>query len=347
MKLSVVIPTKDRHESLSRLLASLASQSCKPQQIVIVTGSSDKEDIVEVISQYPGIEASVIESQASVCIQRNKGIDLSDGDHLFLCDDDIELPSNYLQEITEYIQSSHAGAVSGLVIQPDDAGHWRSQYPPSRLSGLLWRFLFQLSVWGEVDQIKTNVLGRVFLSSLKSFYRWRANTFTWAGWPLITDFSGPVFHTTIYNLGACVVRRDWLIDSRFDETLDAHGIGDNYGVAIGFPSLQAIHVLTRVKAHHHLEQSNRLDLSISYFRRIVALDYFLKLSKRFGITNRFMLRWSIVGSLIASCVRRDWLRLRVNKNLLYTLCLGANPYFVARLENRRIVEIANSIIESR
>ena len=52
MKLSVVIPTKDRHESLSRLLASLASQSYKPQQIVIVTGSSDKQDIVEVISQY-------------------------------------------------------------------------------------------------------------------------------------------------------------------------------------------------------------------------------------------------------------------------------------------------------
>ena len=189
MKLSVVIPTKDRHGSLSRLLASLVSQTYKPRQIVIVTGSSDKQDIVEVVSQYPGIEASVVESQASVCIQRNKGIDVSDGDHILLCDDDIELPSNYLQEITEYIQSSHAGAVSGLVIQPDDSGLWRSQYPPSRLLALLWRFFFQLSVWGEVDQIKTNAVGRVFLSSLKSFYRWRANTFTWAGWPLITDFS--------------------------------------------------------------------------------------------------------------------------------------------------------------
>jgi hypothetical protein len=37
------------------------------------------------------------------------------------------------------------------------------------------------------------------------------------------------------------VRRQWLIRSPFDEVLDPHGIGDNYGVAFGFPS--KIHVL--------------------------------------------------------------------------------------------------------
>src|SRR6185295_17891110 len=96
-----------------------------------------------------------------------------------------------------------------------------------------------------------------------------------AGWPVITDFSGDFFITPVYGLGASVVGREWLLLSPYEELLDRHGIGDNYGVAMSFP-VTGIHVLNNAFVYHHQEPANRLQRPLQYLRRVFALDYFIR-----------------------------------------------------------------------
>ena len=86
-------------------------------------------------------------------------------------------------------------------------------------------------------------------------------------------FSGEYFITPLYSLGAALIPKSWLIKSPFDEFLDPHGIGEHYGVIAGFPS-QKIHVLNNAFVYHHHEEANRLQKSLQYYRRVLALDYY-------------------------------------------------------------------------
>src|SRR5690606_21956500 len=97
----------------------------------------------------------------------------------------------------------------------------------------LWKYIFGLSVWGAIK------CGPAWL---KRCYNRKGNHITKAGWPVITQMSGEFYITPVYTLGASLVKRDWLLQSPFDEVLDRNGIGDNYGVAMGFPEM-GIHIV--------------------------------------------------------------------------------------------------------
>jgi hypothetical protein len=164
---------------------------------------------------------------------------------------------------------------------------------------------------------------------VKTFYRNRNNTFTLAGWPLVTQVNGDYFRTAIFGLGAALVRREWLVAFPFDEILDVHGIGDNYGVAVNFPGDLPIVVLRRVSAIHHRSDINRLPATTAYYRRILALHYFMSRSTRFTWFNRLMLLWSILGNLIPQVVHLDFNRARTTLKAGLLISTGRNPFLVA------------------
>ena len=50
-KLTIGIPTHNRHESLKRLLESIAAQSSPPSEVIIVTNSHDSK-VTEMTENY-------------------------------------------------------------------------------------------------------------------------------------------------------------------------------------------------------------------------------------------------------------------------------------------------------
>ncbi len=71
--IAFVVPTKDRPDDLRKFLISIASQTRKPDQLIIVDGSSP--DIRHVIEEFPGLEIDYVRVYPpSLSKQRNAGM---------------------------------------------------------------------------------------------------------------------------------------------------------------------------------------------------------------------------------------------------------------------------------
>jgi glycosyltransferase involved in cell wall biosynthesis len=321
ISISVVIPTCNRKQSLLRLLASLNNSTYIIHEVIIVDAGSD--GVLETdFTLFTKLTIKHLHTHPSVCAQRNIGINEAVGDWIFLCDDDIEVPSEYLIQLTDHISvHSDAGALTGIVLQLEE-GKWIGQYQVSSSLRLFWHFIFQLSIWGELAINNKNWIS----SKLVLYYKKRGNHISKAGWPVVSDFSGEYFKTPIYGLGASLVKKRWLLKSPFDETLDANGIGDNYGVAAGFPS--EIHVLNRAFVYHHRELANRASESIRSGKRIFALHYFIKVLPALKDVKLQWFLWSLIGlslsNLISGNRKSSWITI---KNT-FLMIFGRNPYLL-------------------
>lgn len=319
MKISVVIPTRNRRARLLALLGDLSRSSHPIWEVLIVDASDEKlrpDDLVA----FVGLRIRYLEAEPSVCAQRNRGIRDAQGDWIFLCDDDVEVPPDYLSTLARHLEPRpEAGAASGFILEEQKTGCWESQQPVTSARSLLWRYLFQLGIWGEVRPRGPGV------DWIVERYRRRGNHISPAGWPVITDFSAPFFRTPVFTLGASLVKREWLLRSPYDERLDAHGFGDNYGVAIGFPS-EGVHVVTSASVRHHREELNRLPQAVAYGRRILALHYFVKTRPELSHVRPGLLLWSLVGQILFHAFKRNAPMALAALDGLVTIARRRNPY---------------------
>lgn len=328
--ISVVIPTCNRKMRLLSLLKSLALSSYPLSEIIIVDAGEDKLTMTD-IQRFGDLVVKYVETEKSVCIQRNTGINIARSSWIFLCDDDIELPSDYIEKLMQHISIySEAGAVSGLILQ-QVKGEWSFKYSIKSTTLLLWKYIFQLSIWGDIDCRKNSWI----IKRITRKYEKKGNHISKAGWPVITDFSGNYFTSPLYGLGASLIRKDWLILSPYDEVLDRHGIGDNFGVAAGFPS--KIHILTSTFAYHFEEPVNRLNKPLQYYRRVLALDYFRKTRGNLPIKKVWLL-WSLFGNLLSFVLSKNKLLVLASLKAAMQITFGKNPYYSGPKHPHKIIE---------
>jgi glycosyltransferase involved in cell wall biosynthesis len=334
--ISVVIPTRNRPERIRNALRALARQTSPPAEVIVVDASdAGFHDAGALANEFQTLPLILLTSAPSVCIQRNKGIEAARSDWIFLCDDDIELPKDHFQHLADHVaKRPGCGAVAGKLRQLE-SGMWVDQYPPRRFSTALYLFVFQLSVWGPIDGVKTNRLTRPVLTWLKEWYRTRGNRESLAGWPLITQWQEPWFTTRFYSLGADLVRRELLLSSPYDPVLDPGGIGDNYGVALGLPD--GIDVIDSTYALHHREQDNRVDRKIAYYRRILALHYFVRARFANATITTVWLCWSLVGLSLMHIRRLDAPMLKLSMKAFCKIVAGRNPYVLAKNAGKIVI----------
>jgi glycosyltransferase involved in cell wall biosynthesis len=293
---------------------------------VVVDASDTPLSQAALRQAHPTLTITCLTCPPSVCAQRNLGIRRARGSHVLLLDDDVEPPPDYVARLAAHLEAHPSdGAVSGLVVEPDEGGAFPDGFETPSVRHLLYAFIFQLTVWGDVYATRANAVTALPLALLRRWYRRRGNTWSLGGWPLVTQVREPVVHTAIYGLGATLVRRAWLLASPYAERLGAHGIGDNYGVALGFPDERGIVVLPDLPVRHHRVGENRLDAAEAHFRRVLALDYFLRSDARFSDLNVVFLAWSLVGNAIRFGLRGDHGLLRHTLRALPLVCLGRNP----------------------
>ncbi|QEC66168.1 glycosyltransferase [Panacibacter ginsenosidivorans] len=331
IEISVVIPTCNRKERLISLLHNLERSTFPLKEVIIVDSGEDRLSEME-CSSFQNLDITYVSSKKSVCKQRNKGIAIAKSEWIFVCDDDIEVPANYIEKLVSHIDSPQKSVcVSGLFLQKDK-GEWIAKYNITSGKTLLWNYIFNLSLWGEIN-CKDNILTK----GVKQYYKQKHNHISKAGWPVITDFSGEYFVTPLYSLGASLVKKTWLINSAFDEVLDRHGIGDHYGVIAGFP-LHEVHVLNTAFVYHHHEEANRLQNTVQYYRRVLALDYFRRIKKQPGHVKKIWLLWSLCGNLLAFISRLNGNMIIASLKLLFVIGFNKNPYFIAAKNHRKVQE---------
>lgn len=318
MDISVVIPTCNRRQALLALLKSLNGSSYPVFEVIIVDGGHQRL-VPSDYASLTNLHIRYLTTPASVCLQRNTGIRSAVSPWIFLCDDDMEIPTDYLQKLATYIANHpEAGAISGQVLQQQH-GAWKASYPVYSSMELAWKFIFRLGLWGEVHGKAKNILIR----RIKTYYQRKGNHLSPAGWPVITDWSGDYFTVPAYGLGAALVKKDWLLQSPYDEKLDSHGMGDHYGVAAGFPS-QGIQILNHAYVYHHQSADNRLVYPQQYFHRVMALDYFRRNLPALKHIKKRWLLWSLFGNLIVFLYVRNRRMIMPSLQAIANIALGRN-----------------------
>lgn len=329
MQISVVIPTCNRKKRLISLLRNLNESSYPIYEVIIVDSGEDRLAAGEYAS-FSNLKILYLDAEKSVCIQRNIGICLSTSDWILLCDDDIEMPGDYISKLVDHAASHPTAiAVSGLWLQLEKNG-WTPTYPETSTKAVLWKFIFQLSIWGEINCDSKNPLTRW----IQKYYTKRTNYISKAGWPVLTDFSGSFFKTPLYSLGAALVKREWLVNSLYDEVLDRNGMGDNYGVTLNLP---CVHVITNAHVYHHREEVNRLNKPLQYYRRVLALDYFRKVKKIPGVSKTWLV-WSLFGNFLMFLMRREKQMIKPALKTLWQVAFKKNPYYYGAVKGQKTLE---------
>jgi glycosyltransferase involved in cell wall biosynthesis len=332
MHISVVIPTCERKARLLSLLQNLDRFTYPLDQVIIVDSGNDRLLPAD-YSMFSNLDIQYMASEKSVCIQRNTGIRAARSPWIFLCDDDIEMPADYLNLLTDHINAHpEAGAVSGLWMEKQKDG-WMATHPVQSSRELFWKYFFQLGIWGEINCTSNNIVIR----KIKQYYKRKGNHISKAGWPVNTDFTGDYTICPVYSLGASLVKKEWLIHSPYDETLDRHGIGDNYGVAIDFPA-PGIHIVSNAFVYHHMEPLNRLKRSLQYYRRVLALDYFIRIKPTLLHIKKYRIVWSLTGSLLNFLWKKDGVMIKAGFKAISKIIFNRNPYLKSSKANKKVTE---------
>lgn len=332
--ISVVIPTKDRQRDMERSLNALCLEAELIKEIVIIDSSEEKYPIEAVPEILQG-KCIIKSAEASVCVQRNNGIAMATAPFIFLCDDDVEITKDYLSSCLDYLeQNEKAQVCSGLFLEQNESSEWMYLYPPKSLRGVWFRLLFKLSNWYDWNQLSG---AKFWINGLSP--KANINHLTWGGWPNNVSFEKEVCQLSIYSLGASVSRKSWLQSRPFDEVLDSHGIGDNFGVLMQGKDKRAFHLIQSISVRHHKSKSNRLNQGYTYMRRCLALHYFLSTLSRFNFINRLFYVWSILGNGIYFILSGKSVMTKASIKILRYICTGKNPYLIAAKEGNRITKI--------
>lgn len=331
IEISVVISTYNRKQRLLSLLHNLSASSFAVKEVIIADAGNDNLSGAEMASFTKLSIIGIYPATASVCVQRNAGVSLAKAPWVFICDDDIEVPDDYLEKLAKHIATAkQVVAVSGNILHLQNQ-QWLPCFTERSARQLLWKYVFGLSIWGAIA-VKQNWITKKIIRS----YKKKGNYIAKTGWPVISNFYGNYFTVPVYGLCAAVIKKQWLQQVKYDEVLDPNGIGDNYGLAIHFPP-QSIHIVNDAFVFHHKETANRLNQSVQFYRRTLALDYFRQISNNTGHVKKRWLLWSLTGCLLQFIITSNKPLIKACWKVIMKIAFNKNDYVIAAAQNKKIV----------
>lgn len=147
--ISVVIPSRDSFELISRILEDLCGKTDYPAiEILVVDNGSTDPRVLGLYDKYSAgpmrFRALVNPEPFNFARQVNRGIRMAEGRHVLLLNNDIEvLSSDWLREMVSCLSYPNTGIVGAMLLYPDRtiqhagvivgfgglAGHWYQRKP--------------------------------------------------------------------------------------------------------------------------------------------------------------------------------------------------------------------------
>lgn len=116
VSVSVVLATYDRPDQLDQTLKALRKQeTSRPFEILVVDNHPDSGLTPPVVARHPGVSL-VSEPRQGLAYARNAGFIHSSGDILVATDDDVTMPSDWLETLLAPFERTDVAAVTGNVL---------------------------------------------------------------------------------------------------------------------------------------------------------------------------------------------------------------------------------------
>ncbi len=113
LTVTIVIPVYNEVDDIERCLTSIAAQTVRPQQVIVVDNNST-DGTVAVASGYPFVTV-ICEKRQGVVHARNTGFDAAKGDIIGRIDADSVLAPDWVETLQELFADPEIDAVSGSV----------------------------------------------------------------------------------------------------------------------------------------------------------------------------------------------------------------------------------------
>jgi len=105
MKISVVIPTKNRAQEFVECIKSVIAQSLPPDELIIVDASDTEKAHLKIKEQFPqDTRFKYIHTKPALTYQRNIGVRNSSSDIIFFLDDDMVLDKDFIKQIVKVFE---------------------------------------------------------------------------------------------------------------------------------------------------------------------------------------------------------------------------------------------------
>lgn len=138
LPVSVIIPTRNRSQTLARTIHSLSQQSFQPIEMIIIDGSTDDNMQNLCQTEFPDLQTKIKYFRAKeigAATQRNQAMIHTSQNVIWLMDDDILLEPECLARLWNALQSdSLIGGVNAMITN-------QRYLPPGQISRRLFQFL--------------------------------------------------------------------------------------------------------------------------------------------------------------------------------------------------------------
>lgn len=279
VSVSLVVPTRDRPESLRRCLQSLAALDPPALEVIVVDDGALVAEELAAFARSLGLEFVYHRKQSpGTSASRNIGARLARGDYILFLDDDVLPEPDYLGRVMRTFAQDPDGRLAGVggsLIEPD-----------APRGGPVQRLLGVLQV---VFLIRCLRPGRVLPSGFRTHLQQ-------------TD---TIREVEILSTSNCCYRRDVLERYRFDETLDQAG-GYAYGEDVDFSYRVSrdwrLLIIPEARAHHFrapYRYASRRELARMY---LIHHRRFLKKSVGLTPLRALAFGWACFGVLVCDVV---------------------------------------------
>lgn len=275
MRFSVVIPTLRRPEILRGTLESLLACDPPPNEILVV----DADPAGSALKAVDGLrtqggeppEIRFLQTQPSLTIQRNRGIDSATGDVIVFLDDDVEIESDLFGRLSEIYRDPTIVGATGRIIEP----------LPKRLGG-------------PSSRIRRLLLGAP------------PGRFTRYGYPSYL-LDEPAERDVEHMFGCFMsATRQAATDVRFDEHLAGYALAEDEDFSFRLSRLGRIRYLPNVIVHHRKLGFSSKDTR--EFGRLVVINRWYLFRKNFRQTRLARAQFALLLTALVAhrLVNREW-----------------------------------------
>ncbi len=248
MTLSLIVCTVHRPGPVGRLLAAVAAQTRRPDEVLVVDASADRET-EEVVRGFPGVAYSRVPAEErGLTRQRNWGIARTRGELVAFLDDDTVPEPAYFEEILAcFGRHPEAVGVGGYIA--NEVTWTRAATGPAPLS------VFRLGEWERREDYRWRLRRLLGLDSPAGPGRMPA-----MGHARSVGFfppDGQDHPVELFMGGAATWRRDLLEKVRFSPWFEGYGLYEDLDFCLRASREGNLWLCTRARLAHLHEAAGR------------------------------------------------------------------------------------------